>query len=206
MAVECFGRWRFMVKVGFICEGTTESILLQSESFKHLPTSLNIESLRVINAEGSGNLLPHNIGEYVTILEKEGTEAIIILTDLDEDICITQTKERISARKQDIVVIAVKKIEAWFLACGPAMWHLLKQPDFHFATPENVIDPFETTNSFMVEASGRGIGKKSAGKIKLVTKLLEAGLDLSQAADHPGCPSVKYFIDKLIQIGSVEDQ
>src|SRR5882757_9433050 len=99
-----------MTKIGFICEGRTEQILLQSNSFGQLLTSLNLESLPVINAEGSGNLLPHNIEGYVSRLEKEGAETIVIVTDLDQDICITETKKRISARKKDLVVIAVKKI------------------------------------------------------------------------------------------------
>jgi hypothetical protein len=194
-----------MVKVGFICEGTTEQILLQSDAFKQLLATLNIEQIRVINAEGSGNLLPHNIAEYVTILEGAGTESIIILTDLDEDICITRTKDRISARKQDIVIIAVKKIEAWFLACSPAMQSLLSQPDFHFTAPENEKDPFGTINYLLVKRNGRGIGKKSAGKIKLITRLLEAGLDLLQAAAHPNCPSAGYFLKKLKEIAAKND-
>ena len=58
MAIQCPWRWGIMVKVGFICEGYTELILLQSDPFRQLLVSLNIERLNVINAEGSGNLLP----------------------------------------------------------------------------------------------------------------------------------------------------
>lgn len=191
-----------MIKVGFICEGSTELRLLQSAPFQQLLASLNIERLNVINAEGSGNLLPHNIAGYVTSLEKAGAEAIVILTDLDEDICVTQTKARISARKQDIVVIAVKKIEAWFLASTLAMQNLLTQPGFNFPSPENEKNPFETINNLLIAHTNRGVGKKSAGKIKLVTRLLDNGLDISQAAAHPNCPSAHYFINKLAQAGA----
>jgi hypothetical protein len=52
-----------MVKVGFIVEGQTESILLQSPAFNDILRQHNIELINVINAEGSGNLLPHSI-EY----------------------------------------------------------------------------------------------------------------------------------------------
>jgi hypothetical protein len=192
-----------MIKVGFICEGYTERILLQSDSFRNLLVSLNIESLPVINAEGAGNLLPHNITGYISRLEKEGAQVIVILTDLDEDICITETKKRISARAQDIVIIAIKKIEAWFLASNPAMQNLLNKPDFHCDAPENEKIPFETINSLLVKMNGRGIGKKTAGKIKLVNALIASGLDLSKAAEHPNCPSARYFLDKLKQIGAV---
>lgn len=143
-----------MVKVGFICEGDTEQILLGSDKFRNFLTSRKVESLPVINAKGSGNLLPHNIDGYLERLEKQGAEVIVILTDLDDDICIARTKERISARKQDIVVIAVKKIESWFLACSPTMQQLLGQPGFHFDDPENENDPFETINALLVQHRG----------------------------------------------------
>lgn len=190
-----------MVKVGFICEGATEQILLQSDAFRQLLASLNIESLPVIDAGGAGNLLPHNIDGYVTRLEKEGAQAIVILTDLDDEICITKTKERIAARSQDIVIIAVKKIEAWFLACGPAMSKLLGVPSFNFANPEEDKQPFETINQLLTKHTGRGVGKKAAGKIKLISKLLDNGLDLSHTTAHKNCPSAAYFLKKLAIIG-----
>jgi len=190
-----------MVKIGFICEGNTEQILLQSDSFKKLLTSLNLESLPVIDAKGAGNLLPHNIVGYISRLENQGAQKIFILTDLDEDICITQTKQRIKARPQDIAIIAVKKIESWFLASSPAMAALIRQPGFIFQAPEGEAQPFETINNLMVQHLGRGAGKGNGGKIKLITRLLEFGLDISQAAAHPNCPSARYFVDKLTAVG-----
>ncbi|HXB05831.1 MAG TPA: hypothetical protein VNW04_01910 [Puia sp.] len=192
-----------MVKVGFICEGATEQILLQSDAFRQLLATLEIESLPVIDAAGADNLLPHNIGGYITRLEVEGAQYIVILTDLDEDICITETKNRIKARAQDVVVIAVKKIEAWFLACSPSMGKLLGVSNFHFKNPEDDKEPFETINQLLVKYIGRGAGKKNSGKIKLVTRLLENGLDLAEAAAHPNCPSAAYFLKKLKEIGAL---
>jgi hypothetical protein len=194
-----------MVKVGFICEGYTESILLLSDSFKQLLTSLNIERLNVINAKGCDNLLPHNIGGYVTSLEKVGANVIVILTDLDDDICITQTKVRINARAQDIVIIAVKTIESWFLASTSTMRAFLGLPGFQFADPENEINPFETINNLLITHSGRGIGRLNAGKIRLINRLINYGLDISQAATHPNCPSAAYFLKKLMEIGAKND-
>ena len=43
-----------MVKVGFICEGFTETILIASDNFNSYLQSINIERMNVINAEGSG--------------------------------------------------------------------------------------------------------------------------------------------------------
>jgi len=200
MAVQCSGGWRLMVKIGFICEGQTEQIFLQSDRFKELLASLNIESLPVIDAEGAGNLLPHNISGYIERLEKQGAQSIFILTDLDEDICITKTKERISARPQDIVIIAVKKIEAWFLACTPVMRKLLGEPGFTFPSPENERQPFETINQLLIQYIGRGIGKKTAGKVKLVFRMINEGFTLADAAAHPNCHSARYLLKKLTEI------
>jgi hypothetical protein len=191
-----------MVKVGFICEGDTEFILLQSLSFKQLLSELHISFVDVINAEGSGNLLPHNIKGYIDSLEKKESDAIIIVTDLDEDVCVTKTKLRINARTEDVVVVSVKKIESWFLACNIAMRVLLGNNNFHFDQPEAENDPFETINNLIVHHTGRGIGKKRSGKIRLVTRLINNGLDLTEAAQHPNCPSARYFIDTLTRIGN----
>jgi predicted ATP-dependent endonuclease of OLD family len=191
-----------MIRVGFICEGYTEQILLQSSRFRQLLASLNIESVQVINAEGSGNLLPRNIVEYTARLERRGARIVIILTDMDDDSCITETKKRISARKQDVMIVAVQKIEAWFLACTPAMRNVLGQPGFECSNPEEEHEPFEAINNLLIAHSGRGIGKKTAGKKKLINRLLENGLDLADAATHGNCPSAAYFLRKLKEIGA----
>lgn len=191
-----------MIKVGFICEGFTEKILLESTAFRNLLSSLNIESLQVVNAGGCDNLLPHNIEPYTTILENSGAQFIIILTDLDDDACITETKNRISARAQDTVIVAVKKIEAWYLACTPAMQKMLGQTEFRFHNPEEASEPFETVNQLLTLQFGRGIGKKAAGKKKLINRMLANGFDLADAADHENCPSAAYFLRKLKEIGA----
>lgn len=191
-----------MVKVGFICEGVTEQKLLFSDKFQQFLSSINLLSVNVINATGAGNLLPHNIQGFVESLEKDEAEVIFILTDLDDDVCITKTKERIKAREKDIVIIAVKKIESWFLANDHAMQMLLNNPYFSYPFPEKEAEPFEIINGLLTTHTGRGIGKKSAGKIKLVYRLLELGFKISHSAEHSNCNSAKYFINKLIQISS----
>ena len=192
-----------MVKVGFICEGFTEFYLLQSQIFKDLLQELNIDPVNVINAEGCGNLLPHNIGGYIKSLEEKGAKRIIILTDLDKDVCITKTKQRIAARPQDVAIVAVRQIESWFLASTKAMQNMLNQNGFDFQFPEDEFDPFTTINNLLVNHTGKGIGKNNGGKIKLINRLILNGIDLKEAAAHPNCSSAKYFIQKLKQIGSL---
>jgi hypothetical protein len=190
-----------MIKVGFICEGFTEQKLLESAKFQAFLQSIQIEQVgNIINAEGSGNLLPHNIAGYINSLKEKQADTIIILTDLDEDICITKTKERINVSQEHIVVVAVKQIESWFLACTSCMRVLLKEPGFSFQYPEAEAIPFETLRKLKLEKTGSGV--TASGKIKLMNILLSLGLDIQEAASHPNCPSAKYFIDKLHQIAA----
>ncbi len=116
-----------------------------------------------------------------------------------------KTKKRINAREKDIVVIAVKKIEAWFLADDIAMRLIIGDPNYSYLNPEDETDPFEKINNLLINTLGRGVGKKTAGKIKLVNKLLKVGLDVQKAASHPNCSSARYFIDQLTRIGLSSD-
>ena len=86
-----------MVKIGFICEGETEKIIVESENFQQFLLQNNFEFVNAIDATGNGNLLPKNIQPFIKILKDDGAEIIFILTDLDIDKCITNTKERINA-------------------------------------------------------------------------------------------------------------
>ena len=190
-----------MVKIGFICEGDTELIILLSSNFQNYLSTINLVSVNVINACGISNLLPHNIGGYVQRLEKAGAEVIVILADLDDDVCITRTKERIKSRVQDVVIIAVKKIEAWFLANDVVMKSLLRDGRFSFTNPEGEDNPYDTINKLLQTHTGRGMGRTSSGKIKLVTRLIDLGFNLQNSANHPQCSSAKYFLSKLQEIG-----
>ena len=203
MVDQCFRRRGGMVKVGFICEGATERIILSSPSFEQYLTSLGIKFVdEIIDAEGCGNLLPHNIDAYILRLENKGANKIILLRDLDTYSCFTSLKEHLKAREQDVVIIAVKTIESWLLANTNVMRLLLNKPDFYFDYPENENEPFETINQLLVEYTGRGIGKKKSGKQKLANKVLSLGFSVQDSASHPNCPSAKYFIDKLIQLST----
>ena len=186
-----------MKKVGFICEGETEKLLVDSPRFQQLLATCRLACVTpVLNVKGNGNLLPYNIEPFRNLLIANGAEKIIILTDLDEDQCLTFTKDRITHRPDQVICVAVKKIEAWWLADTPALSQLLKQHyAFEFPEPEN--DPFQTIRSLMVQYAGRGI----QSKLLLATKLLSLGFSLESAAQHPLCPSARYLLDKLRSLG-----
>ncbi|MGN6842982.1 hypothetical protein ACTHUM_15490, partial [Neisseria sp. P0021.S006] len=105
-----------MVKVGFIVEGSCEKIIIESEAFKTFLHRNDFELIEpVVDANGAGNLLPHNIEPFIGVLEANGAERLYILTDSD-GLPVEGVKERISHAKITAYFIAVKAIEAWFLA------------------------------------------------------------------------------------------
>jgi hypothetical protein len=69
-----------MVRIGFICEGETEKIIVESEGFRKGLLDLNLEFVKAIDATGNGNLLPKNIAAFIHNLEREGAEKVLILT------------------------------------------------------------------------------------------------------------------------------
>ena len=186
-----------MVKIGFIVEGETEALILYSDKFKAILNELNLVSVGIINAGGNKNLLPHNILIHQTNLIKKGAETIVILTDLDNDQCITKTKERITERENQIIIVAIKQIESWFLADSLLLSNLFNEP-FSFDYPENENVPFDMLRALLIKYRGRGLPKK----IPMALKMINEGFSIQNAASHPNCPSANYFLTKLTQCAS----
>jgi len=129
-----------MVKLGFIVEGKTEKLVIESDSFKKWLAASGCERINpVLDANGGGNLLPQHIEPMVNLLKGAGAEHIIILTDLELDPNLDTVKNRITTTHTDLIFIAVKAIEAWFLADSQAMNSWLETTNFHEASPENTI-------------------------------------------------------------------
>jgi hypothetical protein len=182
-----------MVKVGFICEGITKKLIIDSADFKNILATNNFQLINSIDANGSGNLLPKYIGPFIESLKDDGAEKIFILTDLDKDLCITKTKERINAPETIIVVIAVKQIEAWFLADSITLSKVFEK-GFHFDFPENEIIPRDKLREIFVKEIGRGFGDS---KPKFAYNFIKNGFSVLNAANHPNCDSAKYLLNKL---------
>jgi hypothetical protein len=182
-----------MVKVGFICEGETEKIIVDSVDFKNILASNNLQLVKAIDVTGSGNLLPKYISPFIESLKDDGAEKIFILTDLDEDVCITKTKERIHAPETVVIIIAVKQIEAWFLADSVTLSKVFGK-EYQFDLPENENDPREKLRDIFVAETERGIGDS---KPKFAKRFLNEGFSILNAAAHPNCNSAKYLLSKL---------
>jgi hypothetical protein len=183
-----------MVKLGFIVEGETEKILLESEIFKDLLSKFKLDYIsEIVDAGGNGNLLPKNIEKISAILIDKGASKIIVLTDLDKDKCVTETKNRISPLENHICVISKKEIEAWFLADTLALSNFLKSSNFDIHSPETIEEPFEEIKKLRMNLNNRGIGDKKI----LARFMVKNNFSFERAASHPNCTSAKYFIDKL---------
>lgn len=197
MAYQCPRRWVAVVKVGFIVEGKTERKIIESDDFNSILASNNLQLLPpVINVDGNGNLLPDKLAESIEILQMNGAIKVFILTDLDEDACITKTRQRIGNSANTIIIVAVKQIEAWFLADSQTLGTLFSDENFVFPQPERESSPYDTLRSLFVEKTNRGVGTKDI----LAARMLKYGFSLTRAAQHPNCPSAAYFLNKLMQL------
>ena len=184
-----------MVRLGFIGEGDTEKIVLESATFQNHLRSLGIDFVEdVINAEGNKNLLPHNIEAHTQTLQDKGATKIVILTDLDEDKCITLTKDRIKPLDCHVTIVSIKEIESWFLADEKAMRTFLKDDDYKIEYPETIVNPFEKIRALRIAKIGRGIGTK----VILANQMINHHhFSILRAAEHPNCASARYFIQKI---------
>ena len=191
-----------MVRLGFIVEGATEKIILEHSDFFNYLDGLKIDYIAdVIDAGGNGNLLPHNLVPHTKILKDKGATHIFILTDLDDEECITNTKQRIDAPADHLVIVSVKTIEAWFLADTKAMSSYLNDPEFTYTAPETVANPYEEIRAIRVAKLGRGIPGKLVLSKSIAT---QHGFSIVSAAKHPDCSSAKYFLDKIAAVAMEE--
>jgi len=187
-----------MVKIGFIVEGVTEKIILDSEAFRSFLKNHQINFVaNIIDAAGNGNLLPKNIGPFISRLTDQGATVIFVLTDLDEDQCITRTKQRLEIPLHHFAIISVKEIESWFLADSEAMSRFLESPDFFFENPESLDNPLAEIERLRLEKTGRGLKYKKVLANQLVHK---SNFSIERAANHPNCRSAKYFLTKLLEV------
>ncbi|GAB4041539.1 hypothetical protein [Spirosoma gilvum] len=187
-----------MVTVGFICEGDTEVKIVKSDAFQQVLRQAGLQCVfPVEDADGNGNLLPHKLPEKRNTLEKAGADVLIILTDLDQESCVTKTRQRIGEVPGQQIVVAVQEAEAWFLADTTTLSTLLGKT-VYFEYPEREPEPFETIRRLFIEETGRGVGTKPI----LARRMLKYGFTIENAAQHPNCPSATYFLTKLQTLAS----
>lgn len=184
-----------MVRLGFIVEGGTEKIIVESPQFVSWLKTMDIELVRpVIDAKGGGNLLPKNIEPMVNTLKSIGVDNIVILTDLDNENDTETVIKRIGTEHTSLIFVAVKAIEAWYLADTSAMRKWLNNINFVENSPEQTSDkPWQRLKDIALAEGQSGPGSSKVAFAKKMVK--HFNFDVSQSALHPRCPSAKYLKD-----------
>lgn len=185
-----------MVKIGLIVEGDCERIVLKHESFTNFLLKNNIEQAGdIINLGGKGNLNTARMETQVRLLRDQGAERVFVLRDMDNAPCLTAVKQEVYQAPDVNVCVAVKELEAWFLADSETLTTIF-QIDFTFSFPEIEPNPLETLKRLRLQHRKTGISDK-----KLFAKtMVREGFTVERAAAHPHCPSARYFLTKLKEL------
>lgn len=195
-----------MVKLGFIVEGDSEKIMVESAGFKRWAHAQGLEICSpVINAKGGGNLLPHHMGPMLTQLRRSAPDHIVVLTDLEDALDVAAVKARITDTHTQLIFVAVKALEAWFLADTDAMRSWLKNADFLEQAPEQTAGmPWDRIREVADELGARGPGPS---KVIFARKFCGThGYQISNSSAHPACPSATSFHDALVGLAGAGGQ
>jgi len=189
-----------LVNLGFIVEGHTEKILIESSRFGEWLNQQGLMLVKpVIDAKGGGNLLPKYLAPMVARLNSANADYIIILTDLEDEVNIATVKQRISNEYTQLIFVAVKAIEAWFLADSKAMNKWLRIDEFYEEKPEETVGlPWDKLNEVAKLFNQRGTGKSKPAFAKQMVKHYD--FEVINAAEHINCPSAKAFCDGLMAL------
>ena len=183
-----------MVRVGFIVEGDSEQIVVSSPLFQQFLTRHNHQLVTpVINAKGGGNLLPQNIEVFLSRLKQQNVDKIVVVTDLEGEASADAVRERIGHAELDVIFVAIKALEAWYLADTEAMRSWLKDEDFYETQPEQTVGmPWNRVIEVAKLRKKQGPGSKTSFAKKIVK---HHHFSIENAANHPGCPSAKEMLD-----------
>lgn len=186
------------IKVGFIVEGGSEKVIVESTQFRDFLDGKGYELVTpVIDAKGGGNLLPQNIESFVARFDVEAVDHIFVLTDLENEPSVDAVRQRIKNESIQFSFVAVKALEAWYLADSAAMNSWLDDADFHEAQPEQTqAMPWDRLKEIATERGKRGPGQKISFA-KKITK--HHGFSLVHAAQHQNCPSATELVNYFTQ-------
>lgn len=185
-----------MVKAGFIVEGASEKIIVESAAFLALLQSYGYELVKpVVDAGGGGNLLPRNIEAFISRLDTAEVDQIFILTDLEDEPHVEEVRDRVAHPRIRFAFVAVKALEAWYLADSQAMNTWLGTRDFFEPTPEQTQNkPWDRLKEIAAEHGVRGPGSKVTFANRAVRHL---GFTVECSARHSECPSALELVNFL---------
>ena len=196
------GRWFAVVKVGFIVEGRTDSIILkEAKNLKYLFNKNDIEVNEdfVINARSKSKLKENFVSHYKNLVKK-GVDYVFILLDQDDkeeqkknrkykppDCPIVTIREiqkfgdnKNYINKNQVYIVMTREMEAWFLAD--------KKLKFTYeGHPEEINRPSDLV--------GNQLGTSS--HVKIANKIKDK-FSLERAAKN--APSAQRFLNKMEQL------
>ncbi len=184
-----------MVKVGFICEGKTDRVVLNSDDFKRILGDNKIKMVGIpVSADGKDKFTDKHIGDKIKSLVDDGAEHIIFVRDLDDSQNISTAKNYMTMNfEPKTKIIAVKAIESWFLADTAMLNKFFGTESIFIEFPEIEESPAEKLSNLRNEYKNKGI----SDKVTFARTYCGHGFSIENAANHPNCPSAKYFINKL---------
>ncbi len=194
-----------MVKVGFAVEGACERIVLKSPVFQAFLLGHRIEQVGdIVDMDGKGNLKANTHKRHMEIqiqaFRDLGAEWIVVLRDLDEAAsieAISRAKAEVYRDNNIVICLAIHELEAWFLADSEVLSNFFDSPFYH-EYPESIPKPFDYISQHRYKQTGKGLRDK-----KIFAKLMRNnGFTIERAAEHPNCPSARYFLNKLQTLAS----
>ena len=194
-----------MVTVGFVVEGESETLLVKSEVFRQwLREDCNLEVVDpVIDASGNGNMHSRNIGASIKNLRTRANPDKVVLADLDPEErvpCVQERKRIIGSQGIDLVAIAKKAMESWFLADTEAMCRWLGDDTFYEVAPETLTGMPWNRLKELRDKRGRGPGRE---RLVFTRKFIrDHRFDVRRAAQHANCSSARYFVERLCALGN----
>jgi hypothetical protein len=126
---------------------------------------------------------------------------IVVLTDLEREPDEAAVRQRITEQHTPLIFVAVKALEAWFLADTTAMCRWLKVDTFHEPAPEATPGmPWDHLRTVAQQHQARGPGPS---KVLFARNFCDRqGYQLARAASHGACPSARAFHDALIGLAA----
>lgn len=188
-----------MVKLGIICEGESEPLILDTAEFRTFVAQYNTELVGITQAGGKKEYGAERIEKHRKILLDQGADYIFVLVDLDTDACITLTKQEIIQQPNQTIIVAVQEFENWYLADSSALSAFVGT-SVEIPNPEQDHDPITTIVNLGLAAQRFRRYRKS--KVLLAKDMHRHGFTIENAAQHPNCPSANYFLTKLQTLAS----
>jgi len=191
------------MNIGFLCEGQTEQRIVDARKFKEFLKTLNINHRGTINTKGNGKLLPTFLPAYTNQLSKMGAWKIFIITDADKK-TIKQVYEKICPDEQiHILIIAVKKIESWFLSNDDTLKKITGTTYSEYSERKKYLKGVEELGNpydQLEEIFNEETNLIDTSKLAIANEFIKNDFDIQNS----NCDSARYFVEKLNEIANSE--